>query len=160
MKPFTYPRGTFVRSILSPLLVASIIALPLPRTAYADVGPCQFFTVSVNNLPQAQFNFTMTVNYTYQVHPSDPVSTDSKTVTVTTNTQYTGNTFESSSGSQVGGTITSVDVFGTNVPADNLPHLVHTGIAGQCDTVVIGPTFPTPPGPCPIVIDIHPGVCP
>lgn len=158
MNPFTRLRGTFVRSILCPLIVASLIALP--HTAYADVGPCDTYKVVVLNLSASQFNFDLTVNYKYRESPADPYSTSSNTHTVTTNGEYTNNKFYSSSGKQVGGIITSVDVFGTNVPADNLPHLVPTGIPGQCDTVVIGPTFPQPPGPCPIVIDIHPGVCP
>ena len=157
MKQFTHLRGTFVRSLLCPLIVASIIALPLPRTAFADVGPCQSYNVVIVNLPQSQFNFTLTVNFKYQENPGDPFATGSNTHTISVNGTIPNNKFISSSNTQVGGIITSVDVFGTNVPADNLPHLVHTGIAGQCDTVVIGPTVP---GPCPIIIDIHPGVCP
>ncbi|HVZ41229.1 MAG TPA: hypothetical protein VHI13_18255 [Candidatus Kapabacteria bacterium] len=148
MNTIRIPGRRTARTLLRAAAIVVATVAFAGTAARAQVGPCQDYNVVLVNIPPGLFPLSVGVNYSY----------GSSTATATHTYSATGTSsfkFKDSGGDPVGGTVTTVDVLGNNIPADNRNHFFSSG--GCTFKVAVGPTFP---GPCPTTVDVECVSCP
>ncbi|MBS1912293.1 MAG: hypothetical protein JST22_09935 [Bacteroidetes bacterium] len=136
------------RTLLRTAVIVVAMMAFAETAANAQIGPCQDYNVVLVNIPPGFFPLSVGVNYSYG--SSNATATNSYSATGTYPFTFTG-----SGGNPVGGTVTTVDVLGNNILANNHNHFFSSG--GCTFKVAVGPTFP---GPCPTVVDVECVSCP